>query len=258
MRVAGKLGRIPNQPEFLARLPYGGPHLDAIIAANPAIPDADWGREVADDAWGDLGNMDRGDCTIAGAGHLITVWKALNPPASAFMSTPEALTNYTKVCPGFDPATGANDNGAVMTDVLSIWMTDGLACGGAIERISGYWKIDQKNHQHVATAVWAFGGVYVGGVLTTDDMTNFNENYAWVKPGGTQEGGHCWDIIAANAQGLRGVTWGDGRQGIGWDWWDASIEECYFVLSPRWLAAGKAPQGFDLDQMLAEASALKA
>ena len=173
------------------------------------------------------------------------------------MTTDEALANYAKTCPTFDPATGAGDNGALCTDVLSIWMTNGIQCGGTISRISAYPTIDPKRHDHVTAAIWAMGVVYAGIGISQADMDNFEQGYAWANLSGPSIGGHCVLLVAADATGVTAVTWGE-LQKITWDGWDLRADEAYAPLSQRWLAAGRTPQGLDLDQVLAEADAIKA
>lgn len=66
---------------------------------------------------------------------------------------------------------------------------------------------------------------------------------------------HCVLLVAADNDGLTCVTWGELRR-LTWTWWDACAEEAYALLSPRWLAAGRAPQGFSVAALLAKMSLL--
>ena len=45
------------------------------------------------------------------------------------------------------------------------------------------------------------------------------------------------------------VTWGALKR-MTWAFWDRYCDEAWCVLSPDFLAAGRSPQGFDLDALL--------
>jgi hypothetical protein len=257
-----RLGRLPYLPELYARLPHAGPHLDKLITANEGMPAPDWGREVAE--WAMLANgppgipaapSGVGDCTAVAACNASNLWGSYNPPVTYAIDA-DALGLYHQVCPTFDPATGAGDNGALITDVLSLWLTEGFQCGGQVSRLSAYPTVDPKNHAHVQAAIWAFGCVDIGLDIYTGDEACFDNGVALDQITGPLEGSHCILGVGADTGGVKAITWA-GTMSLTWEGWDARVVECYGLLSPRWLAAGKAPQGLDLDAMLAEANALK-
>src|SRR4051812_13096396 len=57
-----------------------------------------------------------GDCTCAGAGHIIQAESTYGQGSTQTVSDNDVLTAYEAVS-GYDPSTGANDDGAVMQDV---------------------------------------------------------------------------------------------------------------------------------------------
>ncbi len=83
--------------------------------------------------WGMMDNDQLGDCTCAAAGHLIMEWTA---NAGKKMVTPtdkQIVAAYSAVT-GYNPVTGANDNGANEVDVLNYWRQTGIA---AVVRAAG-------------------------------------------------------------------------------------------------------------------------
>jgi hypothetical protein len=70
-------------------------------------------------------------------------------------------------------------------------------------------------------------------------------------------GGHAVPIVAYDARGLICITWGELMR-MTWQFWNAYCDEAYGLLSPDWIAAGKAPAGFDWQQLVADMGELKA
>jgi len=67
------------------------------------------------------------------------------------------LDLYERVS-GYDPATGANDNGAVELDVLNQWRQVGI--GG--HKIGAFVAVSPSDAREVKEAIYLFGGVYIG------------------------------------------------------------------------------------------------
>ena len=65
-----------------------------------------------------------GDCTCAAAGHLIMEWTA-NAGKKMVMPTDKQIVAAYSAVTGYNPETGANDNGAVEIDVLNLLAADG-------------------------------------------------------------------------------------------------------------------------------------
>lgn len=259
-----KLGRLSHDPVLYAKLPYAGPHLEAVLPATPAV--VDWSRNVAPGDWGVCGNAPPGfpfapdgigDCTCAAVAHAIELWESLCPPLT-MMPDNDVLALYSMVS-GYKPGDPSTDNGAQCAMVLSQWLTDGIPCAGELDRLSAFATIDPKNHDHIRAAIWAFGAVYAGVRLDSTDEEAFAAGEAWGTMAGNNPsvlGGHCILLVGADNSGMTAVTWGT-TQRLTWEWWDGSADEAYALLSPRWLAAGKTPAGFPLDALLAEMTRLK-
>jgi len=146
---------------------------------------------------------------------------------------------------GYNPKTGANDNGAVETDVLNYWRKTGIAN----HKITAYAGLEPGNHNHVQEAVYLFGGCYIGLALPISAQSQT----IWsVPPGGATGtgaagswGGHAVPVVAYNSSGLTVITWGALKK-MTWGFWDAYCDESYAIISPDFLKKNKAPNGFDL------------
>ncbi len=249
-----KLGRLPHDAATLARLPQAAPHLDAAAPGCPSV--IDWSRDVALGAWGVFLNDQLGDCTCAAVAHAIILWSATASPVGGapcrWPNSRDVLALYEAVA-GYVPGRSETDRGARCADVLAHWCQCGIGCDGAMDRLAAYAVIDPRNHAHVRTALWALGAVYAGVLLHEAQETEA----VWSDLSSPVMGGHCVLLVAADNDGLTCVTWGELRR-MTWGWWDAAAEEAYALLSPNWLAAGRAPQGFPAAALQAEMLALSA
>jgi hypothetical protein len=219
-----------------------------------------WSRKAAV-AWGMMANDRIGDCTIAGAGHAVQAWTA-NESNETTIADAAIIAAYSAVS-GYDPTTGANDNGAVELDVLNYWRKQGI--GG--HKISAYAAIKPTNHRLVAQALYLFGGVYAGVALPLAAQDQLNAGQPWTvpthgriryeyQPGSW--GGHAIYLPDyALASGLTCVTWG-ALQSMSWAWWDAYCDECYAILPVNdWVTGTKqAPNGFDLAALQKDLAAI--
>ena len=253
-----KLGKQPvrHDPRTLLFASYTTP---ALPAPPPALNIA---TEVKS-PWGMMDNDQIGDCTCAAAGHLIMEWTA---SAQSKMFTPsdqQIVAAYSAIT-GYNPATGANDNGAQELDVLNYWRQQGIAG----HQIQAFMALEPANHTHVMDAVWIFGGCYIGLSLPKSAQAQTSNKQTWsVPPQGTggdgapgSWGGHAVPVVAYDARSLTVVTWG-GLQAMTWGFWAAYCDEGYAILSPDFLKqkAGQtvAPNGFNLTQLLADLADLK-
>lgn len=252
---AYKLGKLPprRDPRTLRFARY------VLPSALPPLPQ--WVRwsQSARDAWGMMLNDTIGDCTCASAGHAIQAWTA-NHGAEVTLPDASILSAYQAVS-GYNPATGANDNGAVEIDVLNYWRNTGI--GG--HRIGAYVTLQPRDVREVKEAIYLFGGVYIGVALPAAAQgqavwkaPHFRFDFghpAW-QPGSW--GGHAVFCIDYDAQYVTCVTWGQLLK-MDWAFFTTYCEEAYGIISPEWVNdATKAPNGFDAKALIEDLNALGA
>jgi hypothetical protein len=253
-----KLGKHParHDPRTLLFATYTTPAL-------PAPPQQLDLATVVKSAWGMMDNDQIGDCTCAAAGHMMMEWTA---SAQSKMFTPsdqQIVAAYSAIT-GYNPKTGANDNGAQEIDVLNYWRQQGIA-GHEIE---AYMALEPSNHTHVMDAVWIFGGCYIGLQLPKSAQAQTSNKQIWsVPPGGTHGegapgswGGHAVPVVAYDSRSLTVVTWG-ALQSMTWSFWAAYCDEAYAIISADYLEqkGGQpvAPNGFNLVQLQEDLADLK-
>ncbi len=210
--------------------------------------------------WGMMDNDQLGDCTCAAAGHLIMEWTA-NAGKKMVVPTDKQIVAAYSAVTGYNPTTGANDNGAVEIDVLNYWRQTGIAG----HKIGAYVALEPANHNHVMDAVYVFEGCYIGVQLPNSAQAQTQNHQPWsVPPGGPTGdgkpgswGGHAIPVVAYDSRGVTVVTWG-ALQTMTWTFWEAYCDEAYAILSPDYLnAKHQAPQGFSLAQLQEDLADLK-
>ena len=210
-------------------------------------------------AWGMMDNDQIGDCTCAAAGHLIMEWTA--NAKKLFTPTDKQIVAAYSAITGYNPATGANDNGAVEVDVLNYWRQTGIAG----HPIGAYMALEPANHTHVMDSVYIFEGCYIGLQLPISAQAQVQNHQPWsVPPGGAigdgkpgSWGGHAVPIVAYDVRGVTVVTWG-ALQIMTWSFLDTYCEEGYAIISNDYLTGKKkTPQGFSLQQLQADLQDLK-
>jgi hypothetical protein len=211
-------------------------------------------------AWGMMDNDQLGDCTCAAAGHLIMEWTA-NSGKKMITPTDQQIVAAYSAITGYNPVTGANDNGANETDVLNYWRQSGIAG----HKIGAYVATEPANHTHIMDAVYIFEGCYIGLQLPISAQAQTQNHQPWsVPPGGATGngkpgswGGHAVPVVAYDARTVTVVTWG-ALQTMTWSFWETYCDEAYAIISADYINNKKqAPQGFSMKQLQIDLADLK-
>jgi hypothetical protein len=234
--------------------------LASYVTTSLPTPPASFDVSTKVQAWGMMDNDQIGDCTCAAAGHLIMEWTA-NAKSKMVTPTDKQIVAAYSAITGYNPTTGANDNGAVEIDVLNFWRQNGIAG----HKISAYMALEPSNHNHVMDSVYIFEGCYIGVQLPISAQDQIKNHQPWsVPPGGPTGdgkpgswGGHAVPVVAYDARGVTVVTWG-ALQRMTWSFWEAYCEESYAILSTDYMSGKKtSPQGFKLKDLQADLADLK-
>jgi len=228
----------------------------------PALPTAPASFDLTTkvSAWGMMDNDQIADCTCAAAGHLLMEWTA-NAGKKMFTPADKQIVAAYSAITGYNPTTGANDNGAVEIDVLNYWRQSGIAG----HKIGAYVALEPANHAHIMDSVYIFEGCYIGLRLPKSAQAQVQNHQTWsVPPGGPTGdgapgswGGHAVPVVAYDARGVTVVTWG-ALQTMTWSFWETYCEEAYAILSNDYLTKKKqTPQGFNLQQLQVDLADLK-
>jgi hypothetical protein len=249
-KFIGKLGRkAPRRDSRTLQLANYVDH--GVLPHVP--PQFDWSRAVT--KWPVMLNDRLGCCTCAAVGHTVQCWTA-NAGQEVVLPDDEILKLYEAVS-GYDPATGANDDGAVELDVLNRWRQTGVAG----HQIAAYVALEPGNHDHMRIATFLFGAVYTGIALPE---TIQGQSVWAVPPEGPNGagapgslGGHAVPVVGYDANGYTCITWGY-EQRLTYGFADMYMEESYALISSDWVSGSRrAPSGFDLVALQDDLAALQ-
>lgn len=169
----------------------------------------------------------------------------------------EMLAAYSAVT-GFNAATGAHDDGAIMTEALEYMREVGIAG----HKILAWAQIDHRNLKHRRLGVQMFGATLLGAQMPNSAMDQFDAgksfSVSWKNIG--MAGGHAMMKPGYGAEGSNYVTWSKWDQKVGLSWENHYVDEEYVVISPDWLnkATQQTPGGLDLAALEKAISALRA
>lgn len=193
--------------------------------------------------WRRMGNWVANNCTCATAAHMIECWTA-NANKEDTVLTREVMEVY-KALSGYDPETHNNNDGLYYQDVLKYWRKHGI--GG--HKIKAYTTVNFKDRNLVRTAVYTFGGAYVG----LDLPNTIIKQELWdVKPGGLTGdravgsfGGHAVNIVGYDENYIYIISWGKVKR-LTWEFLETYGYVFYAVISEDFFNLGITPHGLNL------------
>lgn len=243
-----KLGKKParHDPRTLRLANYVEVHL-------PLAPSSvDYVSKVG--AWPMYRNDEIGDCTCAAAAHQIQAWTQYGRSHEIGLSDGAVLQAYERVG-GYVPGDPSTDMGAVELDVLKYWRTHGI--GG--HKIGAFASVHPRSEAYVKDAIYLFGGLYVGVSLP---MSAQGQAVWEVPAGGPFDdgepgswGGHAVPILGYDERGLTCITWGAALR-MTWDFLSVYCDESYAIFSTDFIRGNKAPNGFNIQQLIADLAKL--
>ena len=246
-----KFGR--KRPQFV------GPHFrlkNYLRASLPSPPTSvDYSGPATSILSDIMGNDRLGDCTCAGAYHIVGVETA--NAGDPFHATLLQVVNDYSAVSGYVPGNESTDNGADEITCLNYWTNHGFANG---TKLLGWLTVDATNQVEVMTALDLFENLYFGLELP-DTYTNpfpGGNGFTWGPGTPDPEQGHCIIGTGYTTNGVIIDTWGM----LGTITWPAIKQLCvpsaggalYVMLTPDQLAKGamKAPNGVAWTDLLSD------
>lgn len=249
-----KLGKRParHDPRTYRLAPFLATQL-------PVVPDAhDWSAGVPYQMWG---NDTYGCCAFAAYAALLATWTQA-AQALVLLPTKTVLAAYGTVT-GFDPVTGANDNGTVLLDELNYWRRNGLPRTGQpdADYLTAFGAISPTDEQSIKRAVCYLGGV-LAGVQVPRGFLSLGLGETWdldkLKSEDLQyEGGHAIALTGYTPDGVFFNTWGT-RTFMPWSTFTAIADEAYGLLSRQnWLTTkGTSPLNESIEALVHQLQAV--
>jgi hypothetical protein len=186
-----------------------------------------------------------GDCVIAGWVHLAQAIANENGGTYTYPGDDAVQTEYFSL-------TGGQDTGLVESTFLQTAKNSAIL--GAQADIFGV--LDSKNVDEIKSAIYTFGGIFLGVVLPQSAQNQFPGTWT-VVPNSPILGGHCIVAIGYDAQFVYLVTWGQVIR-CTWEWFTTYVEEAYVILYTEEVQKNRGPlEQFDIDKLLADIASLQ-
>jgi hypothetical protein len=237
------LGLVGGKPEHPAtKLQLADFRTPPPPAAYPAAVDVTMGlpKDTAD-----LGNIENGDCGLAGPGHNI-IWMDDTAYRPGRVSTKGILDAWHAV-------NGGTDEGVTADGVLAYWRDVGI-CGC---KLAASLVVDYNDHEAMIAACFLMGGVHC--MFTLPKCVQGKK--VWDEPTGDdggEWGGHWVWAFAAGPDGLLVLSWGEWIV-VTWPFVAKRAFDARCAVSDDDLGPdGRAFSGLDMDGLRAAIAGLGA
>lgn len=181
------------------------------------------------------GNDQFGDCTIAGAAHLVEAW-------DAEVKEKDPIPNETEVVTTYFDLTGGEDTGLNESEVLRTWQREGMFG----EKIAAYAPVNPRHLLELHQAVAFYGGCYLGILCGLPQQEQFSKGEMWVYTGEEEEEGHCVVALGYGPNGgLHCKTWG-GEAVLSAGYLAHKLTEAWVILPHQLVERKKDALGIDL------------
>jgi hypothetical protein len=199
-----------------------------------------------------------GDCTIAGMAHAFTAMAVYAGKPQPLFSDAAILAAYCAVS-GYDPATGADDNGAQMQDVLAYMRTAGMPdTTGKVHKVIAYAALGNPADLLLLSECLAtWGSVYTGINCPQSAEDQFGNGPWLYEPDSPIIGGHAISLHRRRPYGsVTGVwdfsTWG-ALQPVTDPFIGHLAEEAWIFCTQDWIeASGETCDGVALSQLISD------
>jgi hypothetical protein len=242
------LGKLPAKADVRRLM------MSAYTSAKLPPPPATSDRTYGISPWGLMANDRLGDCAYASVGHMQMAWSMGASKKAVVITDAEIIAAYTAT--GYNPTTGAHDDGSNLIEVQEQWRSVGIAGN----KILGYTGLDLRTQLQIMQAVYYFGGAYIGVNLPQSAEQQTDAGLTWTVPWFSPIiGGHAIPILSYDATHVWAVTWGQ-VQAITWEFISRYCDEAYAIVDPLWIEAnGEAPDsGLNITTLVADLGAVNA
>jgi len=188
--------------------------------------------------WGEFGNDDLSDCTVAAIAHMIEVWDMWAPKDTTVGLNDQAVIKFYEGS-GYVPGQSNTDQGWTVSDALAQFKKSGLAGERALGDglLSLGYGEGQVGRYDIQACLNIFQGVDLGAMLPITaqaqtgsgiwDVTTGYPNDPNSQPGSW--GGHSYDLVSYGLLGVTGLTWGVPQR-MTWAFLDAYVDEPWGVV----------------------------
>jgi len=249
----GKCGRQPSAKD--RRTLWFGRYASGPGYSAPP-PAEDWTGDPLTYSW--LGNDNVGCCTRTSIGHVIQ-------QRCALLGVPSTLT-ADQVLKAYADGTGWDgvpDSPSDTGDSILNALTQARNVGIGGYKIRAFGRVNHNDTYEMRAALNTFGSLIVGASLPKSIV---GSSFWDVGPPGSRQptdapgslGGHAFILTGHQHGKWAAMPWIE-RVTATYAWEDLYIEEAWFTIDDLWVTQSrKAPNGFDLARIEADAAAISA
>ena len=194
-----------------------------------------------------------GCCVYSAPGHHVKLVGQLT--GAPMIVTANMVRDAYAAGTGYDPVTGANDNGAYVRDMLNEWRQRGLYG----TTIAAYCAVDWTDADEVAIAAWLCGGL-IGGYALPKRIREQDPDWSLPPQVGADDepgslGGHCIYGHGTSPGLDEGNSWGEHTT---WTppWRVKYCRELWAPVIVPWVTRlGRCPNGFAFADLSADVHA---
>ncbi len=220
------------------------------------LPTATIDRAANVTSWPMYCNNDIGDCTFAGIAHVLSAMCVYAGKPLPLFTDAEIIKAYSAVS-GYNPVTGANDNGATLQAVLDYVKSNGITDeAGKLHKVVAYAELkNPTDPTMLGEVVNTFGAGYIAINCPQSAQTQFGGLWEW-EPDSPIEGGHCIGLHYRAPIAQRVLvsfsTWG-ALQAATAMFVSHYVTEAIAVVSEDWIEAnGESCEQLDLAQLVSD------
>lgn len=184
--------------------------------------------------WGVMANDRVGDCVLACIGHSLEAWTNLTVGIPTVLPDSVILQAYSAIT-GYNPSTGANDNGMTVVQGLEYWRANGL--GG--HKLVGFSRFRPSSLEGIRQSTDLFGVCILAMGINPGMIESFSTGQYWEGSYGPPTEYHCVPVIAYDDAHAECVTWG-ALQRMSWSFFNQYVVEAYVACGPEMVASGGA------------------
>ena len=185
-----------------------------------------------------------GDCVLAGHIHLTQAVAQENGGTYTYPGNIATQDEYFKL-------TGGADTGLVESTFLQSAKNSPILGS----QIDTFGVLDHSNVDEVKSAIYTFGGAFLGVALPQSAQNQFPGTWS-VVPNSPIIGGHCIVAIGYDSRFVYIVTWGTVIR-CTWEWFTTYVEEAYAIVYTEEVQKNRGPlKQLDIDRLRADIASL--
>jgi len=169
-----------------------------------------------------------GDCVVAGHIHISQAIAQENDGKYVVPNDVVIQTEYFKL-------TGGQDTGLVESTFLQTAQKTPILGS----QIDVFGILEPQNVKEIKSAIYTFGGVFLGVTLPQSAENQFPGTWT-VVPNSPIIGGHCIVAIGYDAQFVYIITWGKVIR-CTWAWFTTYVDEAYAIIYTEEVQKNRGP-----------------